>query len=271
MPSVTPEQAAKAVAGLAEWSAWLPFAEAHDVPLLPGVYLFRLPATRAIVYAGMAGERAGAGGAPQGLRGRLAVYRRGRGAVSGFGEAALDRALADPAWVEGQLVSLREAGPKRAKLWASEAIEHAAPQVSWAVRPSAADAEDLEDRVLALLGPHGLWNRRLPAPSDEAASGAAANHLLTVRGHTLDLDVLYREMHRHSVAGPDGQRVYAGNAPGVPAVKRLLHDLFGVPVADGIHPVNNAVRSEVRDRLDELGWATKDLGRTGRYVLHREL
>lgn len=43
-------------------------------------------------------------------------------------------------------------------------------------------------------------------------------------------------MHRHSVVAADGTRVFAGNAPGVHGVKQLLHTLFGVPVADGIHP-----------------------------------
>lgn len=54
--------------------------------------MFRTPETHEIVYVGMAGERA-ASGTPQGLHGRLTAYQRGRGAVSGFGEAALDRAL----------------------------------------------------------------------------------------------------------------------------------------------------------------------------------
>jgi hypothetical protein len=42
----------------------------------------------------MAAERRG-----QGIRGRLTVYRRGRAAVSGLGEAAMDRALRDPDWL----------------------------------------------------------------------------------------------------------------------------------------------------------------------------
>ena len=82
----------------------------------------REPLNGVIRYVGMAGERAGSG-RQQGLFGRLSVYRTGKGAVSGFGEAALDRALADPGWVEQQLQDLRQNGPKRAKVWAREAVE----------------------------------------------------------------------------------------------------------------------------------------------------
>lgn len=264
---------------LADWSPWAPFATAvADAPRLPGVYLLRLPATHDIVYAGMAGERAGGGNGPQGLRGRLTVYARGRAAVSGFGEAALDRALADPAWLRARLKSLETDGPRRAKLWAKDAISHLAPDVRWAATTTAADARALEDRVVALLAPHGLWNRMTTKPADEDSRDMAApdddpasNHIVEVQGHTIDLDVLYREMHRHSHLAEDGSRLFAGNAPGVPAMKRLLHTLFGVPVADGIDPVNDAVRSAVRDRLRELGWAAKDPGRSGRYVLLRDV
>ena len=85
------------VDALADWSEWMTFDVArHGAPREPGVYLLREPLSQTIRYAGMAGERAG-GGRPQGLRGRLAGYGAGSGAVSGFGEAALDRALADPA------------------------------------------------------------------------------------------------------------------------------------------------------------------------------
>jgi hypothetical protein len=56
---------------------------------LPGVYLARQGDHDDLVYVGMAGERRG-----QGIKGRLIVYSRGKAAVSGLGEAALDRALA---------------------------------------------------------------------------------------------------------------------------------------------------------------------------------
>jgi hypothetical protein len=144
---------------LAEWSDWMPFAEAiPSAPREPGVYLLREPLTAIIRYAGMAGERSG-GGRPQGLYGRLRVYSNGRGAISGFGEAALDRALADPAWLEQQLQDLRTHGPKRAQDWAREAVLRLDLEVTWSVTPDAADARYLETQVVTLLRTHGLWNR----------------------------------------------------------------------------------------------------------------
>lgn len=146
------------VADLASWSDWQPFEEALPwAPRDPGVYLFREPRTQRIVHAGMAGERAGGGGRPQGLYGRLSAYRTGHSAVGGFGEAALDRALADAGWLEQQLVRLRAEGPRRARLWAADAIRRLAPEVSWAARPERADAKHLEDQVLRVLRPSGLW------------------------------------------------------------------------------------------------------------------
>lgn len=143
----------------ANWTEWDPFPEAIvDAPRLPGVYLLREPASGVIRYVGMAGERTG-GGRAQGLRGRLTVYRSGKGAVSGFGEAALDRALADPEWVEAQLRSLRSSGPQRAKEWAAAAISRLAPEVSWATTPDRATARALEHDVVALLRRHDIWNR----------------------------------------------------------------------------------------------------------------
>lgn len=148
-----------AVADLAEWSPWLDFeaARAH-APREPGVYLLREPASEFIRYVGMAGERAG-GGRPQGLHGRLAVYWTGKGAVSGFGEAALDQALADPEWVSAQLQRLREVGPTRAKGWARDAVLRLGLEVSWTVCADRGDAAFLEHQVAELLRPFGLWNR----------------------------------------------------------------------------------------------------------------
>ena len=147
------------VGDLAEWSPWLPFETARAVaPREPGVYLLREPLTGRIRYVGMAGERAG-GGRPQGLYGRLSVYWTGKGAVSGFGEAALDRALADPIWVEQQLRDLHERGPRRAKDWARDAVSRLGLEVSWSVTPDRGDALYLEEQVIARLRLHGLWNR----------------------------------------------------------------------------------------------------------------
>ena len=146
------------VADLTGWSPWLPFADARGVaPREPGVYLLR-ETTGEIRYVGMAGERAGSG-RPQGLYGRLSVYWSGKGAVSGFGEAALDRALADPKWVEQQLERLRATGPQRAKEWAQQAVLRLGLEVSWAVSADKGDALFLEAQVVALLRPHGIWNR----------------------------------------------------------------------------------------------------------------
>lgn len=87
------------------------------------------------------------------------MYWTGKGAVSGFGEAALDRALADPDWVAAQLRGLREHGPKRAKDWARDAVSRLSLEVSWAVCPDRADAAYLEGQVVGLLHRHWVWNR----------------------------------------------------------------------------------------------------------------
>ena len=143
------------LAALTEWSEWRAYEEAvGDAPRLPGVYLFRAPSTGQVVYVGMAGERAG-GGRPQGLRGRLSVYKSGKGAVSGFGEAALDRALADPVWVEQQLALLRSNGPRRAKLWAADAIRRECLQM-FAGRCASTD----QRRVRWRSGSRGSWMDR---------------------------------------------------------------------------------------------------------------
>lgn len=147
------------VADLASWSEWATFpACLPSAPREPGVYLFRDPLTQQIVYVGMAGERAG-GGTPKGLFGRLSVYKSGKGAVSGFGQAALDRALADASWLASQIADVQAGHPKRTTVWAAEAIARLAPELSWAVRPERHDARLLEDTVVGLLRPHGLWNR----------------------------------------------------------------------------------------------------------------
>ena len=90
--------------------------------------------------------------------GRLGVYRSGKGAVSGFGEAVLDRALGDEQFVIARLARLRVNGPMRTKDWAREAIAWLSPEVCWAVRTDRAFALELEDRVEKALKAHGLWN-----------------------------------------------------------------------------------------------------------------
>jgi hypothetical protein len=92
----------------------------------------------------------------------------------------------------------------------------------------------------------------------------------TTDGFTIDLDAVFHAMWDHSEMQRD-ERVFNGGKKGVPAMKRLIADLFDVPVEDKMHPLNHAVRSQIRDRLNELGWATEDPGRSPRYALHREL
>lgn len=89
-------------------------------------------------------------------------------------------------------------------------------------------------------------------------------------GYTIDLDELYRAMHAQSVLEA-GIRVFHGNSDDVRAVKRLLHDLFDVPVGDAMRPVRHRIRKEAEIRMAAMGWATKDPGRSARYELHREL
>ena len=144
------------VDSLAEWSEWVPWAEALDTaPLRPGVYMARVRADGAAVYVGMAGERRG-----RGIRGRLTVYRRGKGAVSGLGEAAMDRALADPDWLRARLADVEQGHPQRTSEWAAAALERVDLHVRWAERDDRAQALALEAAVLNALVTSDLWNRR---------------------------------------------------------------------------------------------------------------
>ena len=95
------------------------------------------------------------------------------------------------------------------------------------------------------------------------------DELFEMEGHTIDRERLYRAMYDQSVL-EDGGRIFHGNSNEVRAVKRLLNDLFDVPVRDSVHPVNNRIRKAAEERLAALGWATKDVGFSARYVLHRE-
>lgn len=139
-----------------EWSEWHALdVAAREAPTQPGVYVAR--SGNDLVYVGMAGERRG-----RGIRGRLQIYARGRGAVSGLGEAALDRALGDPDWLTARLASLHVDGPVRAKDWARDAIRHANLDVCWTVAPEATTARAWEHRTLQELEDVALWNRARP-------------------------------------------------------------------------------------------------------------
>lgn len=144
---------------LGEWSDWVPFAEALAIaPRLPGVYVAR-EGHGPVVYVGMAGERSG-GGKPDGIRGRLAVYTRGKGLASGLGEAVFDRALADPTWLSDRLAEVQKGEPLRAKEWGRLAFVRADLQVAWAVVDDKPAAAALERACLDALADSMLWNRR---------------------------------------------------------------------------------------------------------------
>lgn len=142
--------------GGVSWSDWTPLAvAAASASTSPGVYAAR--ADGVLVYIGMAGERRG-----QGVRGRLRVYARGAGAVSGLGEAALDRALADRDWLSDRLREVEDGQPRRAKRWAAEALKRIPIDVCWAQTPGTTEALALERRILEELEDAELWNRQRP-------------------------------------------------------------------------------------------------------------
>jgi len=139
-----------------QWSPWMPFEEAaRTAPLEPGVYVARERRTLEIVYIGMAGERRG-----QGIRGRLRIYLTGKAAVSGLGEAALDRALADQSWLQDMVERTRVDGPLRATEWAKAALARADLELRWTITSDRSSAVIAERRLIA-EAEHRLWNRRL--------------------------------------------------------------------------------------------------------------
>jgi hypothetical protein len=157
---VSTERGTLRLAGL-EWSSWHSLAQAVKFATpSPGIYAARSDAQ--IVYIGMAGERRGLG-----VRGRLQVYGRGRGAVSGLGEAALDRALADPVWLEQRLAMLLTEGPSRSKDWAVAALRRAQLELCWVAAPDGATAREWETQAMQELEDIALWNRARPAPRHE--------------------------------------------------------------------------------------------------------
>lgn len=138
------------------WSDWTPFQNAfRAAPRFPGVYMCRIAnkPESGPVYIGMAGERKG-----NGLRGRLAIYASGKGAASGLGEHAFDRALEDPKWLQARLDEAIAGTPMRATAAARSAIDHAGLEVRWQTVETKVEAVKLE---LQLIREHrsGLWNR----------------------------------------------------------------------------------------------------------------
>lgn len=145
------------VEALADWSGWVPLPEAAaTAPLQPGVYMARVDTAGPVVYVGMAGERKG-----RGIRGRLTIYNRGKGMVSGLGEAAMDRALADESWLRNRLGHVEAGRPERASAWGKAALARANLHLRWAVTDDRASALALETAVLSELAAENLWNRRL--------------------------------------------------------------------------------------------------------------
>lgn len=162
--SVSDDDTTRLRLGGLNWSDWVPLATAaSQAATAPGIYAFRSEGQ--IVYVGMAGERRGSG-----VRGRLRVYARGRGAVSGFGEAALDRALADPDWLADRLDDLNTNGPRRTKDWAIAALARVPFDVCWSAAESAGQARDWENGVLEELEDLELWNRARPKPRGGTAT-----------------------------------------------------------------------------------------------------
>jgi hypothetical protein len=138
------------------WSEWIPFDDARKVaPRFPGVYMFRIAEEpqRGPVYIGMAGERKG-----NGLRGRLDIYASGKGAGSGLGEHAFDRALEDPKWLQARLDEALTGRPMRAKAAARSAIDHAGLEVRWQTVETRAHDLQLEAELISEYRPQ-LWNR----------------------------------------------------------------------------------------------------------------
>ncbi|MBP8182348.1 MAG: hypothetical protein KAZ88_15355 [Acidimicrobiia bacterium] len=163
-PSLQPLEA------LAQWSHWLPLADAAaSASRSSGVYVARLGADGQLIYVGMAGPRSG-----WGVRGRLKAYVSGKGLVSGLGEAALDKALADPDWLRWKTAKVEAGNPSRAKRWGRDALDLLDIYVCWAETSNAAEALILERKCLLELTDVGgdfdidLWNRQVP--SDELAA-----------------------------------------------------------------------------------------------------
>lgn len=138
------------------WSDWQSLEHAAmNGPTHPGVYAFRQGDS--VVYVGMAGERSG-----KGIRGRLSFYAQGR-ALSGLGEAAMDRALADPDWVAQRLNTMRTTGAERTTQWMRLAIAYCDLTVAWRATNTAEEARELEAQILHAGDRSVIWNRRLPS------------------------------------------------------------------------------------------------------------
>lgn len=87
------------------------------------------------------------------------MYRRGRAAVSGLGEAAMDRALADADWLQARTDAVAAGAAWRTRDWARAALGRAELEVRWTIAASGPAARVLERAVLTALADVKLWNR----------------------------------------------------------------------------------------------------------------
>jgi hypothetical protein len=114
-------------------------------------------------------------------KGRLAVYSRGKAAVSGLGEAALDRALADADWLRQRLGEVECGEPRRAAVWAQLVIEFADLHVSGCHDELCALIATIAGAVIALSGTPLGGVRRNKQQRDTTSSGGRP--VLTSHSH----------------------------------------------------------------------------------------
>jgi hypothetical protein len=172
------------------WSDWITFAAeaVAGAPSEPGVYLFRQSASPQVIYVGSAGPRSRNGASkPRGIQGRLRAYLTGKGLVSGLGERAFDRALADPAWVGERLHEIEEGCPRGAKEWGGLAMRRAELEICWATTGIRAEAEQLEQWMIAREP--DLWNlqRRRELLTGIGTSHAEGSSRLEYRSRSYSL------------------------------------------------------------------------------------
>ena len=82
-----------------------------------------------------------------------------------FGEAVMDRALADVHWLRERLADVEQGRPLRAKAWGQAVFARANLHVCWAITGNRRRAFELERAVLLALNRSDLWNRAQPASS----------------------------------------------------------------------------------------------------------
>jgi hypothetical protein len=87
-------------------------------------------------------------------------WRSSTSAISGLGDAALDRALAEQSWLQDMVERTRVDGPLRATEWAKAALARADLELRWTITSDRSSAVIAERRLIA-EAEHRLWNRRL--------------------------------------------------------------------------------------------------------------